>query len=571
MYVTAPAGYGKTYVMKERIKFFLKNSEIRLPNKILALTFSNAAANEMKERISFNISNSRQYLDIANFHTFAYYLLRTYGNYIGINRNFTLVNEAEKYNYKINFFDACIKNGKIDNSEKAYDLTTKYNTWYNRNFLQSKKLSIQYDEIFNELRVSYNKKFIDKDNLDFDHLLFKSIELCKKNSTIKNYLFSKYKYILADEFQDTNHIQYLLFKEIASNSDGEKRPVFVVGDKKQSIMKFQGANPENIDLLIKDFNCHELELKKNHRTNSKKIISITNLLRGTSSEEDFDVECKIFINNSVKEENTRIVNVIKELKKNNVKLHNVSLLFPLSKTSNQIKKALDENSIDYIFINDFKFDSIELKYSKIFEEIKEYIKKKYNEQSVYKIVNKLINTYYKDQYENNLVLITLENFSRNFDASKYSSLEVWQRLQEFYNCIQMEIDWTKLIHSKNRDKVFLSTIHSSKGLEFDYVVLFGIVNYRLPYHTKCFKCGDEKYQKKVDISEAEDLFYVGVSRAIKDVIFLYSKQDEQNLEKTTRRISCVFNPLIPYLKFIDFSDNEYQHTDHEISGIICTK
>lgn len=69
VYVTAPAGYGKTHVMTERIKFLLKNSKIRPPNKLLALTFSNAAANEMKERVDTNISNSKQYLDIANFHT----------------------------------------------------------------------------------------------------------------------------------------------------------------------------------------------------------------------------------------------------------------------------------------------------------------------------------------------------------------------------------------------------------------------------------------------------------------------------------------------------------------------
>lgn len=555
--------------MTERIKFLLKNSEIRPPNKLLALTFSNAAANEMKDRINFNISNSKQHIDIANFHTFAYFLLRTYGNYIGINRNFTIVNEDEKYKYKSNFFEGGIRSGEIDNSKNIHELISRYNTWYNSNFLQGKKLSNEYDEVFNKLTTGYNEKFIDKENLDFDHLLFKSIELCKKNTTIKNLLFSKYPYILADEFQDTNQVQYLLFKEIAINSNSEKRPVFVVGDKKQSIMKFQGANPENIELLIKDFNCKRLELKINHRTDSKKIISITNILRGTATDENYGVKCKMFINNLVEEENKRIIEIINFLKSKGKKLHNIALLFPQAKTSNQIRKALNENSVDYIFINDFKFDSIEIKYSKIFTELKEYIRKKYNEESVYGIVKKLIIDHYNEQYENNYVLSTIENYSRTFDTGNYAILEVWKRLQEFYNGIQMEIDWTKLVYSKNKDKVFLSTIHGSKGLEFDYVILLGIVIYRLPYYIKCFKCGDFKHHYRVDISEDEDLFYVGVSRSIKDVIFIFSKQDEQDLSKRSRKVSCVFRPLLKNIEFIDINDNSHQYNEEEVTRILC--
>ena len=80
--------------------------------------------------------------------------------------------------------------------------------------------------------------------------------------------------ILADEFQDTNFIQYCLFKELSINSKGEKRNVFVVGDKKQAIMRFQGANPENIDILISDFNCNEIELKTNQYVNIFRICSL---------------------------------------------------------------------------------------------------------------------------------------------------------------------------------------------------------------------------------------------------------------------------------------------------------
>ena len=101
--------------------------------------------------------------------------------------------------------------------------------------------------------------------------------------------------------------------------------------------------------------------------------------------------------------------------------------------------------------------------------------------------------------------------------------------------------------------------------------MFGIINYRLPHHTKCFPCCDFNNKKKPDISEAEDLFYVGITRAKKDIIFLYSMQDEQNLSRTTRKISCLFAPLFDYLILIDTKDNKYSYKDGSVINKLCIK
>ncbi len=569
IFVTAPPGYGKTHVMTERIRYLISSKLINPPKKLLALTFSNAAANEMKDRIGINIPNSGTYLDIMNFHTLAYYILRTYGNYIGINRYFTILNEDEIFEFKKNYFKEILADANNENENELYKLISDYNSWYNKKFLQHKENEIENEKIFIELRRRICSKLITKDKLDFDHLLFHTIDLLKKFPVIKNYFFNKYVMILADEFQDTNHVQYLLFKEIATNSDGLKRNVFVVGDKKQAIMKFQGANPENIDLLIKDFECTELELHENHRTNSQKILAITKRLRNPEFNVDKGINYKMYINDTVADENSKIIKIITGLIGKNVKLHDICILFPQFRTSNPIKKEFDQRSIDYIFINDYKFTSIACKYSKIFTEIKTHIDNQYNNESVNRIVRELINIHYKSQFKNDLILITIEKFSRVFDRGDYSSKEIWKRLQEFYNCLQMEIDWTELIRSNIKDKIFLSSIHGSKGLEFKYVLIMGVVNYRLPHHNLCWPCSDFKNEDKVDITEAKDLFYVGVSRAIKNVIFLFSKQDEQNLAQTNRKISCVYSDILDLISFIDSKDNEYGFEEEEVKKILC--
>ena len=103
--------------------------------------------------------------------------------------------------------------------------------------------------LFYQLNEKIRTEFVNDENLTFDFLLFKSIELLKTKPNLKEIYHKKYSLIFADEFQDTNYLQYMFLKEIAISANSRKRPVFVVGDKKQAIMKFQGANPENIDLF----------------------------------------------------------------------------------------------------------------------------------------------------------------------------------------------------------------------------------------------------------------------------------------------------------------------------------
>jgi DNA helicase-2/ATP-dependent DNA helicase PcrA len=574
IFTTAPPGYGKTHVIMERIKYILKCEKVRSPQKILGLTFTNAAANEMKRRITLKIPEAEDHVDIMNFHTLAYQILKVYGNYIGIKRNFTIISEEREYQFKRKFFE------ELGWLKKPFDDTkyiqNGYDRWFSENFLANRKMEAEYEE-YNDLKEKMETDFISANELNFNYILIKTLELLHKFPKIKDYFFNKYPFILADEFQDTNYIQYTLFKEISINSKNSKRNVFVVGDEKQAIMKFQGANPANIQKLIKDFNCESHELKENHRTSSDKIKILTQALRrpNTVDMEDRDEEEKFEMyvalkkpmpQNSVQRINSAIIEKIVDLKDREEKLENICILFPQEKTPKELKKTLETNNIEFIQINDFNFRSINKKYSKLFDTVLYQIDIKYNKASVSGIIRNIIKKHYLE-YENDVILQTIENFSKKFDSVNYSSLEIWEKLQEFYNHIQMDIDWTKLVRQKVKGKIFLSTIHSAKGLEFKYVFMLGIVNYQIPHHSTCFKC--KKLPEKLDVTDSKYLFYVGVSRAINNIFFFFSNQ-EYNFEKILkiRSLSCVFEDIGGLLTFINV-DNNQNMDSNRIKRICC--
>jgi len=403
-------------------------------------------------------------------------------------------------------------------------------------------------------------------------MLHKSLKLLKNHSSIKNSFYNKYKFILADEFQDTNYIQYQLFKEISTNTNGERRTVFVVGDIKQAIMRFQGANPKNIIRVSSDFDCREICLEENHRVSSKKIELITARLRGFTDESS-DQKFEFFIartGKTVEKINNRIVNLLLEQKQKNQAFHDICILSSQEKTQNKLKRSLKLNDINYVSLTEYNFKNINKKYFKLFKCIESLINQKYNKNSVQKIVNTLIVKFYPEN-QGNLILSTIKNFSKRFDNIKYSSLEIWKRLQEFYNHLQIDIDWSKLLISAVRDKIFLSTIHSAKGLEFKYIIFLGVVNYRIPHSSVCVNlCGHGRNYKDNIISEDKDLFYVGVSRAMEDIFFFYSRQDEET--NKPRKLSCVLNEITDLMVFIDLDiDEEYDVSTNLVRNLFCKK
>ena len=392
---------------------------------------------------------------------------------------------------------------------------------------------------------------------------------------LKDIIFTKYKYILADEFQDTNYIQYCLFKEICINSNMERTNVFVVGDKRQCIMKFQGANPENIKNLIEDFGCTEYKLEKNHRTSSVKIREITDRLRNSKDEIESKFEIYISINDisfeTIDKLNSSLVSKITQLREKGAKLEDICILFPQDSASKTIKEKLIDENIKFISITDYTFKSIYNNYSDLFIRIENLIIQKIDQKSVNILIEAIIDELYPEETDN-IILDTIKNFSNKFDRHEYSSLETWNRLQEFYNHLQLEIDWSKIVRRQTKDKLFLSTIHSAKGLEFKFILLIGIVNYQLPHSSTCAdQCYHSRNSELTDISDDKDVFYVAISRSIEDIFFFFSKCEfNADEELRARKISCVFEDIYDLLRFIDIdSNNEFNHENSTIKENCC--
>jgi DNA helicase-2/ATP-dependent DNA helicase PcrA len=573
-FITAPPGYGKTHVITERVKHIIESGNIMPPFKILALTFSNSAANEMKIRIKKEIPKADDYVDIMNFHTFAYYVLKMYGNNIGIDRDFTIITEEEEYQFKKKFFND-LGWLKKDFDDVKY-INQGYDSWYSQNFLGNNNFDPEYLE-YNELRLKIENELITKDHLNFNYILFRSLELFDTYPTLKDVFFNKYHIILADEFQDTNSPQYLLFKEIATNSDGNKRPVFVVGDKKQAIMGFQGASIENITKLIEDFDCNEHELTQNHRAASDKIKGLTDCLRNSTNVNIDPVVMYSAIKsnstkiNAVEKINREIVENILKMKDSGIKLEDICVLFPQEKSSIPLKKELNQQKIDFVLITDFNFKSINRNYSELFKEVLILIENHHDKNNVGTIVKQIIDKYYPDSDED-LVLKTIKNFSKKYCKINYPHSEVWEILQEFYNHLQMDIDWTNLLRSKTKGKLFLSTIHSVKGLEFDYILMVGIVNYQLPHSSICNICKPyNNFLPKLEVPESKNQFYVGVSRAITDILFFFGNQElNSNGVLKERKISCVFEDMKDLIRYINvYNDIEYDCNDARIKRFLC--
>ena len=192
--ISAPPGAGKTTIMAKRINFLIKQDYIKHPYKILALTFSNAAANEMKKKLSNEKTFFEQLVHITTFHGFCFNVLKAYGNYIGLNRNF------EMYTFNKT-------NPRLEHAFEYFNLNYNvedFNKWKLNYVLKCKK---KYDENFLNVLNYYYTLLIENNMIDYDGLLIYTHKLFKNYDNILEYYRSPFKIILVDEFQDTNSLQ----------------------------------------------------------------------------------------------------------------------------------------------------------------------------------------------------------------------------------------------------------------------------------------------------------------------------------------------------------------------------
>jgi len=357
--VIAGAGSGKTRVLTNRIAYLISEKNI-LENNILAITFTNKAAKEMKERIYALVGETSKYIWINTFHSMCVRILRQHIELLGYNKNFTILDTSEQ--------KSIIKNivRSLDLSEDAYQPANVLKIISNaKNSLVSvKKMREQsrfgFMKNVAEIYAHYQSYLKKNSVLDFDDLMLKTIVLFKKFPEVLAIYQNQFQYIHVDEYQDTNVIQYRLIKMLSA----VHKNVCVVGDDDQSIYSWRGACSDNIINFEKDFDDVELVfLDQNYRSNSTILDAANAVIKNNTdrkekalwSENKGGGKISVYAASNDKDETDDIAKKILELKKEGIDYKDIAILYRANYLSRQMENSCLSFSIPYKLIGSLKF------------------------------------------------------------------------------------------------------------------------------------------------------------------------------------------------------------------------
>ena len=569
--VIAGAGSGKTKVLTTRIANLIENGV--KPYNILAITFTNKAAGEMRERVN-NIINAHDAF-IGTFHSFGLKIIRENSALFNLTSAFTLIDTEDqtsiikKIMKDINITDkmispafikskiSFIKNNMLSDSEIA-------------NFLISEN-----EKIAVKIYYEYEKILKRNNTLDFDDLLKKPVELFNSNKEVLEKYQDKFKYILIDEYQDTNEVQYKLVKLLSK----KYLNLFVVGDPSQSIYAFRGANYQNILNFENDFKgCTVIKLPQNYRSTQTILDAANEVISHNKQRKDLDlfsdlgqgVKIKYIRTFNDSMENKRVVDEIQKLYEEGYNRKDMAIFYRTNAQSRSIEDALVKANIPYKVFGSFYFykrkeikdllaylklianPSDDVSLERVINEPKRKIGDKTIENlrekarslnismfeaidsgkelefknlilnlieiskdtSITGLIDKTLElSKMKETYENDKSLesdIRLENLMEFRSVSETYEKETGNvNLSDFLMEVSLVSDAAE--YSLDSDAVTLMTVHSAKGLEFKVVFIIGLEENIMPISKALYD--DE------ELEEERRLMYVAITRA-KEKLYL---------------------------------------------------
>ncbi len=566
MIVLSGPGSGKTTVITYRIKNLIENLGVN-PNKILVITFTKAASEEMKERFN-NICNKSYNVSFNTFHSYFFRIIRDYYKY-------DLSNILDD-NEKVNIIKKIINDNNIffDNQEEFIQAIISEISLLKNELINYKLFNSKYinSSTFTLIYEQYEKIKSEQRKIDFDDMLIQCYHLLKQNNAIRNIWINKYDYILIDEYQDANKVQYECIKMLVSL----ERNIFVVGDDDQSIYGFRGSSPKFLHKFYKDFKgSKKVVLNVNYRS-TEQIINLCNKvivensnrfeknIIGTNKKDKSPILLRSY---DVSEEAKKIVEKIKRLK-SNYPLEEIAIIYRTNLQARAIVETLKDYNIEY----QLKDNITNIYEHFIAKDIIAYLKlsiDKLDNESFLKIANKPKRFLNKDmlkeaieicqnkssaleylyckvdlkswQIENvNELLFHLGNIKNKtaYDAVRYiikivgyenyiddyanfknigikglteilneilESTKGFNNIQDYLNHIDnMKQEVLKKQKNNNQKGVVLTTMHSAKGLEFETVFVISCIEGIIPH---------ERSKNSLEIEEERRLFYVALTRA----------------------------------------------------------
>lgn len=344
--VMAGAGSGKTKVLTTRIAYILNETGIS-PYSILAVTFTNKAANEMKKRISNIIDIDTKYMWISTFHSFCARFLRLEIDKIDspYNHNFIIIDEEDS----LKIVKDILKELEIDNikPKEFQNMISR-----SKNFTEYTIKDPRLREQFLEVSYKYNETLKENNMFDFDDLIIYTIDVLKQNTDVLLRYQEKFQYILVDEFQDTNDLQYKLMFMLSARHHN----IFVVGDDFQSIYSFRGAKIENIERFRKDFLEHKLILLERNYRSTSEILELANDVIDKNQNQIKKVlftENKngqipfLFQATTEKDEARFVVSKIKQFYRQGDKYSDCAIMYRNNSISRNLEDVLIQNHIPY--------------------------------------------------------------------------------------------------------------------------------------------------------------------------------------------------------------------------------
>ena len=592
--ILAGAGSGKTRVLTTKIAYLIEECGIS-PYNILAITFTNKAAQEMKDRIFNMVGIKAKNAQISTFHSFGVRILRDHYDKLGYDKNFLIMDSEDS----LTVIKKILKNKGYD--PKSYNPNGIRNQISNcknemMSYQEYEKFAIgDYEKVVYEVFKEYETTLKENNSIDFDDLLLLPIRLFREHKEVLEEYQDRFQYVLIDEYQDTNETQYILSKMICA----KYKNICCVGDIDQSIYSFRGANYRNIMNFEKDYlNANIIKLEQNYRSTTTILNAANDVIKHNKERKD-----KVLWSNKGEgdkityyrafngiDEAQFVSREIKNLVNEGIEYEDIAILYRTNAQSHVMEEELLKDSIPYYIVGGVGFYSRReikdvLAYLRLLYNYKDNVsllrvinvpkrgignktisnlieKATRENKSIYEVIDSGKELQFKEMIESlkkqSETLTLTELLDRILDVTgikkeyedektldadiRLENLEelktVTRTFEEREGIVSLEdfLLEVSLVSDVNeydndRNKVSLMTVHSVKGLEFGYVFIIGLEEGLFPHVNSLLN--------NSELEEERRLCYVAITRA-KEKLYIVNARNRMIFGQETTNVPSRF-------------------------------
>lgn len=361
--IMAGAGSGKTRVLTHRIAYLVVEKEV-YPSKILAITFTNKAAREMRERIDNLLGNgTTESMWVSTFHSMCVRILRRNIDRIGISKNFSILDSSDQLSVVKNVLkELNIDSKRFEPRAILNAISSAKNECITADMYKANSNpNNPYEKVISQVYEGYEKRLLRNQSLDFDDLIMTTITLFERVPDVLEFYQNKFQYIHVDEYQDTNHSQYKLVKMLAKKF----KNLCVVGDSDQSIYRWRGADIGNILSFEKDYpNAKVILLEQNYRSTKRILQAANDVIENNESRypkklrtDNLDGEKIVLYKASYEQDEAQFVvqTIQKLMEKENRSLDDFAILYRTNAQSRVMEEVLVKSNMTYQIVGGTKF------------------------------------------------------------------------------------------------------------------------------------------------------------------------------------------------------------------------